>query len=198
MGSDRARRARGIASRHRGHRPGARRRGSAAAADDRADAASGPGRRTRRVPANWNPVRATKSRTYRGAMLNVFGMISDRYVALLPWRMPVRAAARKRSVRSARSRARPDEQQLRRACAGGTRAPLRPAPVHRGRSRGRTVELPAAGTRALAASAMTCAARRSHAGASRASRAAGWRDGSSSRRASAGPPSRRSAGRRGD
>src|SRR3989304_1150812 len=35
-------------------------------------------------------------------MLNVFGMRSDRYEALLPWRIPVIAAARKRSTRSSR------------------------------------------------------------------------------------------------
>src|SRR4029453_168129 len=37
-------------------------------------------------------------------MLNVFGMISDRYEALLPWRIPVMAAARKRLVVRSRSR----------------------------------------------------------------------------------------------
>ena len=35
-------------------------------------------------------------------MLNVFGISSERYEALLPWRIPVIAAARKRSVRSSR------------------------------------------------------------------------------------------------
>src|SRR5439155_20323878 len=35
-------------------------------------------------------------------MLNVFGMSGDRYDALLPWRIPVRAAATNRSVRSFR------------------------------------------------------------------------------------------------
>jgi hypothetical protein len=33
-------------------------------------------------------------------MLKVFGMRADRYDGLFPWRMPVSAAARKRSTRS--------------------------------------------------------------------------------------------------
>ena len=84
-------------------RPAGPRRAPAARAGGRGGAAWPRGSRTCRARAPGSRVRATKSRTYRGAMLNVLGISVGQVRRRSPWRMPSTAPARNRSRRSARA-----------------------------------------------------------------------------------------------